>query len=183
MMGGFPGMNPFGRIQAESKIAEKFPAEFAAAVKQMNEAEKTMAALAEKAEVNLPASFETQVRMLQEKEPVLMAEVRKKFSSDPRAAMAALRSLAEKYGVKLSGMAGGRRGGRGEWRHDAEKPAPPQGREMSRPSFSKLRAVFPGEMARYEELRRQDPGAARELLRQLSAKLMKTGKVEAGKNK
>ena len=110
-----------------------------------------------------------------------MAGIRKSAEGDPRAmmsTMAALRKLAEKHGIKLSAMPGNRGGRRGFGRGEGgfEREAVPPKRDMSRPSFSKLRAAFPEEMARYEELRRSDPGAARELLKKLSVELTKSGK-------
>ena len=54
---------------------------------------------------------------------------------------------------------------------DAAPEEKPEPRRMSNPPLRKLRTAFPEEMARYDELRQEDPAAAAKLLRELADKL------------
>lgn len=159
-------MNPFARFKAEEEIRQKFPKELEEAQKQLIEAEKKIAELAKKAKVDLPESYEGKLRQLQAKQP---AEFGKLVAEEnPRKAMAGIRELAKANGIEFGGMNAPRRGGRPEFgREGAREDAP---RRSGRVDMNKLRRMYPEEMAKLDELRKSDPEAFRNGLRELVRK-------------
>ncbi|WP_294481354.1 hypothetical protein [uncultured Victivallis sp.] len=169
--GGMMGAPVNPRAEAEAKIKEKFPEEFAAIEKMRAEAEAKLQELAKKAGVEIPKTMSEQLAELKAKYPKEMAEIEELGKTDRRAAFQKIRELAEKAGIKLSmpGM-GGRPGmpGRGNGSDDAPSPPP---RENPMRQLRLLRQKFPEEMAEVDRLRRSDPAAARAKTRELLKKL------------
>lgn len=167
MMMGAP-VNP--RAEAEAKIKEKFPEEYAAVEKMRAEAEAKLQELAKKAGVEIPKTMTEQLAELKAKFPKEMAEIEELGKTDRRAAFQKIRELAEKAGVKLTMPdMGGRPGMPG--RNGSEDAPPPPPRENPMRQLRLLRQKFPEEMAEIDRLRRSDPEAARTKTRDLLKKL------------
>ena len=165
-MGGMGGMgmmrrfNPLRRFVAESQIKSKFPAEYAAADKELLAAAEKIDELAKKAKVTLPVSTELRMRQLRAKAPEDFAKLEEQSESDPRSVFGSLRDLAEKNGVTLyentGNGAGPGRGGR-DGRDGEARPARPSGRENPAQMMRKLRRKYPEEMKEIEALRSENP--------------------------
>ena len=168
---GMMGIPVDPRAEAEAKIKEKFPEEYAAVEKLRAEAEAKLQELAKKAGVEIPKTLSEQLAELKAKYPKEMAEIEELGKTDRRAAFQKTRELAEKAGIQLSmpGM-GGRPGmpGRGDNSDDAPPPPP---RENPMRQLRLLRQKFPKEMAEVDRLRRSDPEAARAKTQELLEKL------------
>ena len=168
------GGSPLETLTIDAKLREKFPNEFAAAVRELTAAEDKLNQLAERAGVKYPTNFISQLRRLRDKAPERFAAIEAKAAEEPREAMRELFELAREQNVELGmPMMRGRRGGRGNpdgrgGDFAEEKPAP---RKLSTPPLRKLREKFPEEMRRYESLRQEDPAAATKLLRELAERL------------
>lgn len=175
--GNFPGRGDrpgrgggmMEQIAADGKIRAKFPEEYTAVVNELNAAEDKLYQLAERAEVKYPRNMMSQFRRLREKAPEKFAEIESRAADEPREAMRELFELAEANGIELAMPM--MRGGRGPRGGDAAPEEKPEPRRMSNPPLRKLRTAFPEEMARYDELRQEDPAAAAKLLRELADKL------------
>lgn len=177
--GGFGGMmarmNPLARFRAEEEIRQKFPKELDEALKQLAEAEKKVAELAKKAKVELPESNDSKLRQIQAKKPAEFAKLVKE--EDFRKVFTGLRELAEEVGVEFGGMMGPRqRGPRGP------EGARPESSRRRGPDMARLRRMYPEEMKKLEELRREDPAAFRKGLMELMKKAQEQ-KSEAGQKK
>jgi len=174
---GRGGATPFAQLAADAKIRKEFPQEFDAVNAELCAAEEKLRKLAERAGVNYPQNFSTAIRKLRVSDPGRMAEIERMADDDPRGAFRALGELAAERNVELGFSAmRGRRGGGGGGRpgEEMEKPAP---RRLNNPPLRKLRETFPEEMKKYNELRQEDPAAAKKLLLELTEKLNK-GKSE-----
>ncbi|MBQ9502702.1 MAG: hypothetical protein IJU70_11140 [Lentisphaeria bacterium] len=159
-MGGMGGMgmmrrfNPLRRFVAESQIRSKFPAEYAAADKELLAAAEKIDELAKKAKVTLPVSTELRMRQLRARAPEDFARLEEQSESDPRAVFGGLRELAEKNGVTLYENAGN---GPGPGRGGEVRAGRPSGRENPMQMVRKLRRKYPEEMKEIEALRSEDP--------------------------
>jgi len=156
-MGMMRRFNPLRRFVAESQIKSKFPAEYAAADKELLAAAEKIDELAKKAKVTLPVSTELRMRQLRAKAPEDFAKLEEQSESDPRSVFGGLRDLAEKNGVTLYENAGngpgpGRGGREGEVRRER-----PQGRENAGQMIRRLRRKYPEEMKEIEALRSENP--------------------------
>jgi len=176
--GGRGGGNPLAQLSADGKIRKAFPEEFDAVSREMIASEEKMQKLAERAGVKYQPNFASQLRKLRIAAPEKMAEIERLAEDDPRAAFRELGELAQAQGIELASpmMRGGRRGGGGRFQREEE--AKPEPRQIKNPPLRKLRETFPEEMKKYEELRQEDPAAAKKLLLELAEKLNagKTGK-------
>lgn len=172
------------RAEAEAKIKEKFPTEYAEIEKLRADADAKLKELAVKAGIELPKTYAEVIAEIKTKFPKEMAEFEELQKTDRMAAFRKLRELAEKAGVSLprpGGMGGpgmGGMGGPGAGREDADQP-PPRVNPMQQ--LRELRQKYPKEMAEIEELRKTDPAAARVKMQQLAAKLEAEKAAEAGK--
>ena len=165
------GINPMTMLVVDGKIRKAFPQEFDAVTRELCAAEERLHTLAERAGVQYPQDFSSTIRKLRIAAPDKMAEIEQLAAEDPRGAFRALSELAREQGLGMTSMfgRGGRRGGddrRG--RDEIEKPEP---RRISTAPLRKLREAFPEEMKRYEELRQEDPAAAKKLLLELNDRL------------
>ena len=97
--GGMMGAPVNPRAEAEAKIKEKFPEEFAAIEKMRAEAEAKLQELAKKAGVEIPKTMSEQLAELKAKYPKEMAEIEELGKTDRRAAFQKIRELAEKAAV------------------------------------------------------------------------------------
>lgn len=165
-MGGMGAMNgTSARKEAEDSIKAKFPAEFAAYEKKIEENRTYLKDLAKKAKVTLPADFSD------------LAFIRKKYAAqlqglDFRASMEKLRELAEKEGYAMGGGNSGRYGHSGRMGNQENTssalPPPPPKRDFSRNQLArKVRERFPAEWNEYITLRKSDKAAAEKKLEEL----------------
>lgn len=149
--GGMNRMNPAQkRAEAEAKIAEKFPAEYAAYKKAVEENRTKLKELAAKTGIKLPATSED------------MAFVSKKYEKELQELswqerFTKLRELLEKEGYEISfGPSAGFREGM-----TPKKPAPPAKRDFSRNDLArKAKQQYPEEWQEFIELNRKDKKAA-----------------------
>ena len=174
------GINPLTQLVIDGKIRKAFPQEFDAINREFCAVEEKLEKLAERAGVQYPQSFHNQLHKLRAAAPEKMAEIEKLAAEDPRGAFRALNELAQEQGIDIAapgmrGRRGGERQGRGPRR---EEEPPPEPRRLSTPPIRKLREAFPEEMKRYDELRQEDPAAAKKLLLELNERLKQrqTGK-------
>jgi len=163
---GRGGINPLTQLVIDGKIRKAFPQEFDAINREFCTVEEKLEKLAERAGVQYPQSFHNQLHKLRVAAPEKMAEIEQMAADDPRGAFRALNELAREQGVDIAapgmrGRRGGERSGRGPRR---EEEAPPEPRRITTPPVRKLREAFPEEMNRYDELRHEDPEAAKKLL-------------------
>ena len=168
--------NPLAQLAADGKIRSAFPAEFDAVTREMCAAEEKMRKLAERAGVTYQPNFSSQLRKLRVAAPEKLAEIERTAEDDPRAAFRELNELAREQGIEIAAPM--MRGRRGEGRPPRDGEAKPEPRRIKNPPLRKLRETFPGEMKKYEELRQEDPAAAKKLLLELTEKLnaRQTGK-------
>jgi len=185
-MGGMGGMgmmrrfNPLRRFVAESQIKSKFPAEYAAADKELLAAAEKIDELAKKAKVTLPVSTELRMRQLRAKAPEDFAKLEEQSESDPRSVFGGLRELAEKNGVTLYENAGNGAGpGRGGREGEARRERP-QGRENAGQMIRRLRRKYPEEMKEIEALRSENP---KEFSRRLQELNRRYAQENAGEKK
>lgn len=162
-----PEANP--RAEAEAKIKEKFPGEYAAVEKMRADAEAKLQELAKKAGVEIPKTMTEQLAELKAKYPKEMAEIEELRKTDMRAAFQKTRELAEKAGIKLEMGRMGSRPAAGRGDGADEVPPPPRMNPMQQ--LRQLREKFPKEMAEIDELRRSDSAAARTKMQELVKKL------------
>ncbi|MBR2364921.1 MAG: hypothetical protein IKA79_06955 [Lentisphaeria bacterium] len=163
---GGPRMNNAGqkRTEVEAKIAEKFPAEYAAYKKAVEENRLKLKDLAAKSGEKLPANAEE------------MAFVTKKYEKELeglqwRERFAKLRELLEKEGYEFSF---GFSGTPGSFRSPADtpRPAPPPKRDFSRNELArKAKQQYPEEWQEYMLLNRKDKQAAKAKLEELLKKV------------
>lgn len=159
--GGFmrgPRTNP--RAEAEKKLKELYPAEYAEILKLREEAEKKLQELAKKANITLPAlpkSFEERMEELKKKYPKEMAEIEALQKTDRRAAFAKLRALMEKDGIAPGGAPG-------------TEETPPPVRENPNRKLREVQRKYPEEWKKIQALRRTDPAKARQMTRELMQK-------------
>lgn len=172
---GRGGTSPMLLLIADGKVRKAFPQEFDAINRELCAAEEKLEKLAERAGVKYPQDFTATLRKLRAAAPEKMAEIEQLAAEDPRRAFRELGELAREQGIGFAapGGRGGRRGddrGRGRGRDEIEKPEP---RRINSVPIRKLREEFPEEMKRYEELRQEDPAAAKKLLLELNERLNK----------
>jgi len=100
--GGFGGMM-LNRISKEAEIEAKYKEEYTAIAKQMIDAEKKLAELAKKANVELPSETNMVLRQLKMEYPAEFDAIRKKMQSRETMfeGMNDLQKLAEKENLKL----------------------------------------------------------------------------------
>jgi hypothetical protein len=165
------GINPMTQLVIDGKIRKAFPQEFDAVNRELCAAEEKLEKLAERAGVQYPQNFHNQLHKLRAAAPEKMAEIELLAAENPREAFRALNELAQERGIDIAmGMRsrrGGDRPGRGPRREEEAKPEP---RQLGT-SIRKLREAFPEEMKRYDELRQEDPAAAKKLLLELNDRL------------
>lgn len=173
---GMARVSPLARFKAEKEMSRKFPKEFAEAEKQLLEAEKKIQELAKKAKVDLPVSFESKMRELKSKQPAAFDKLLEE--QDFRKAARDMRELAKANGIDL-GMQGGRpRGMMGPGMRERGGDAAPQAPMRRRgPSISRLRRLYPAEMAKLEELRKTDPAAYRAGIAKLNEQMEKSAEA------
>ena len=162
---GFNGMRQDPRTEAEKKLKELYPAEYAEVQKLRDDAEKKLQELAKKANITLPAppkSMSERMDELKKKYPKEMAEFEELQKTDRRAAFAKLRTLMEKEGMTFG----------------------PQGRnpeakmrENPNRKLKEIRKKYPEEWKKIQNVRKSDPGKARTMTRELMQKYDK----ESGK--
>ena len=167
---GNRGSTLLTRLAADGKIRAEYPAEFSAVDREIAAAEAKMTALAAKAGVDYPPSLEGQLRILRAKAPDKLAAIENKAATTPREAVSDLIRLAAEEKVLLPMAARGERGRRNRQPGEMDEGNPPM-RNIRRSPLRQLREKFPEEMKRYEELRRENPSAAADLLRELAKKL------------
>ena len=184
--GGFGGQRPGGfqggmmgnrqRTEAEAKIKEKFPQEYAAIEKQRETAEEQLQALAKKADVKLPLTQEAMMKKMaaiREKYKKEFEEINQLRQTDPQAARERMAEIFKQEGIEMPMMMrpgeGPRRGGdRGE--------GGPARRGNSRPNIDKIRKAYPEEMQKLDEIRREDPAKFREEFRKLAERYERENK-------
>ena len=177
MRGGFPGGNFRGgmgmrrvnpgekRAEAEKKIAEKFPAEYAAYKKAEEENRLKLKDLAAKTGIKLPANA------------VEMAVITKKYEKELsglqwQERFAKLNEILEKEGYEISS---GTFGSFGRFRNptrESPRPEAPAKRDFSRNDLArKAKQQFPEEWQEYVRLSREDKKAANAKLEELFKKV------------
>jgi len=176
---GFGGGQRFGRfqggqqrIEAEEKIKEKFPTEYAEIEKMRNKAEEQLLALAKKADVKLPMPPEAMQRKwaaIREKYKAEFEEIRKLWQSDPQAARERTAEIFRREGIEMPVMGQGFRRPGGE--NSMNTPPPPRrgnaGRDM-RQKFEQIRKAYPEEMKKIMALRQEDPQKFRQEMKKLA---------------
>jgi hypothetical protein len=160
--GQFGGRGQFGgmrmgqfsllrRYTAEKQIAQKFPAEYAAADKEFLAAVAKIEALAAKAKVTLPISMELQIRKLRAKAPEEFEQLEELAQSDPRAVFGKLRELSEKHNIPLWET-------RERSNQEHQRPAtPPPTRKSPQQIMRELSRKYPEEMKKIMALREENP--------------------------
>lgn len=152
------------RENVEAKLKEKYPAEYAEIEKLRAEADAKLQALAKKAGVQLPLTPEAMRRKMMEirtRYPKEFEEIDKLRKTDPRAAREKMQEIYRKEGIGFPAVQ--------DRRHDrfgANQPSPRRGNPMEK--FKQIRAAYPEEMKKLDELRREDPGRYREEMRKLA---------------
>ena len=166
---GFGGrggmMNPGQRrADAEAKIAEKFPREYAEYKKSTEDNRVKIKELAEKTGIKLPANAEETAYVTKKYEKELEGlQWQERFSK--------MRELMEKEGYEMGfgGFGGGfgrRDGG------SSARPEPPAKRDFSRNDLArKAKQQFPEEWEEYVKLNRTDKDAAKAKLEELLKKV------------
>lgn len=152
------GMN--SSLFAEIAIAEKYPEEYAKINAMREKYEAELAALAQKAGVELPRSMESRMRQLRKVDPAAFDAAVKTMKTSPREGMQLLNELAQKNGITLFSMRGGRPG---QPNPVGAAPAVPAAANY-RPNLGKLRQKYPEKMKEYDTLRKSDAGKAKKLL-------------------
>ena len=161
MMESMRLMGSMQRILAFETVREKFPEESAALDKVMLENEQKYAELAKKAGTELQTSLECNLIKLRLADTAGYDAAIKAIKADPRTGLPKLLELAKAKKIELVPQ---RKITMNEGRN---KEVPSSNRDIKRPDFRKLRAQFPEEMKKYEELRQQDPAKARQMLTEL----------------
>ena len=162
--GGFmrgPRTNP--RAEAEKKLKELYPAEYAEVLKLREEAEKKLQELAKKANITLPVppkSMEERMADLKKKYPKEMEEIEALQKTDPRAAFTKLRELFKKEGIGNGGT-------------QTEPAAPMRGNPNRK--LSEVRKKYPEEWKKIQDIRKTDPAKARQMTRELIQRYDKEG--------
>ena len=154
-------MGSMRRILAFETIREKFPEESAALDKAMLENEQKYVELAKKAGTELQTTLECNLIKLRLADAAGYDAAIKAIKADPRTGLPKLLELAKAKNIELLPQ---RKITMNEGRN---KEVPSSNRDIKRPDFRKLRAQFPEEMKKYEELRQQDPAKARQMLTEL----------------
>ena len=166
--GGRPGGRGFNmqrfnpRAEAEKKLKEQYPTEFAEIEKLRAEAEEKLKALAKKANIELPEapkSMEERMADLKKKYPKEMEEIEALRKKDPRASFMKLRELMMKEnGGKMPG---------GENR--------PAMRENQQKVLRDAQKKYPEDWKEIQRLRKSDPAKARQKTKDLIEKFKKEG--------
>ncbi|MDR0933180.1 MAG: hypothetical protein LBM70_09215 [Victivallales bacterium] len=157
------------RADAEAKIKEKFPEEYAQVEKMRADAEAKLRELAKKAGVEIPKTMQEQLAELKVKYPKEMTEIDELRKTDMWAAMRKTQELAEKAGITLN--TGRRGGGTPGFGRDNNTDTPPAPRVNQLNLLKQLRERFPAQMSEIDALRKTDPAAARKKMKELSDKL------------
>lgn len=163
---GMARMNPGEkRAEAEKKIAEKFPAEYAAYKKSVEESRNKIKDLAVKSGIKLPANAGE------------MAFVTKKYEKELsnlqwNERFAKLREFLEKEGYEMSFGSFSGSFNRPRSTMDPPPPAQPAKRDFSRNALArKVKQQFPEEWQEYVRLSREDKKAANAKLEELFKKV------------
>ena len=155
-----PRQNP--RAEAEKKLKEQYPAEYAEIEKLRAEAEEKLKALAKKANIELPEapkSMEERMADLKKKYPKEMEEIEALRKTDPRASFMKLRELMMKEnGGKMPG---------GENR--------PAMRENQQKVLRDAQKKYPEDWKEIQRVRKSDPAKARQMTKDLIEKFKKEG--------
>ncbi len=163
MNGMSPAQDP--RAEAEAKIKEKFPAEYAEIVKQRKALEEKLQTLAGKAEVKLPLSEEARREKMENfrtKYASELSEIETLRKSDPRGAMEKMRALLEKEGLGMPFIMHSRRSFRGNGfgafgDKTQESDSPPPRVNRMEAMREELKARYPEKFAQVESLREENP--------------------------
>ena len=154
------GARPNPRAEAEKKLKEQFPAEFAEIEKLRAEAEEKLKALAKKANIELPEapkSMEERMADLKKKYPKEMEEIEALRKTDPRAAFTKLRELMMKEnGGKVPG---------GENR--------PAMRANQQKILKDAQKKYPEDWKEIQRIRKTDPAKARQMTKDLIEKFQR----------
>ena len=164
-------MNVAQRVLAFEAIREKFPKETAELDKAILESEAKYAELAKKAEIEVPASLEGNLLKLRAADTAAYTAAIKAIKENPRQNFSKLVELAKKHNIELFPAR------KMPMREGRNVEAPNKSRNVNRPDFKKLQKDFPEEMKKYNELKKDDPAKARELLKEL------VKRAESGKDK
>ena len=159
------------RVLAFEAIREKFPKETAELDKAILESEAKYAELAKKAEIEVPASLEGNLLKLRAADTAAYTAAIKAIKENPRQNFSKLVELAKKHNIELFPAR------KMPMREGRNVEAPNKSRNVNRPDFKKLQKDFPEEMKKYNELKKDDPAKARELLKEL------VKRAESGKDK
>ena len=154
------------RAEAEKKLKELYPKEYAEVQKLRDDAEKKLQELAKKANITLPAlpkSMSERMEELKKKYPKEMAEYEELQKTDRRAAWAKIRALMEKEGMTF--------GPRGE----NNRQATPM-RENPNRKLKEVQKKYPEEWKKIMQIRKSDPAKARTMTIELLRKYEKESK-------
>ena len=156
------------RAEAEKKLKEQYPAEWAEIQKLRDEAEKKLQELAKKAGVELPEppkSMEERMADLKKKYPAEYAEYENLLKIDRRAAFGKFREMMMKeHNSSNSGTSA-----------PAAPPVPK--RENAGRQIAELQRKYPAEWAEIQTIRKRDPEKAKQMIRDL----LKKAETESGK--
>ena len=176
-MGGSPFAALAAKVDALKVIRQQFPKEYGEIAASRSASEKQLKELAEKAKVELSESMESAVLKLYFINPDAVERIASSMQGDgAREAMRELFQLMKDNGIKVAMPQRGNRGGNGGFNGGfggGRDGGNPEARSVGRPPLERLRRQFPEDMARYEQLRSEDPKAARQLLNDLVQKLGK----------
>ena len=164
-------MNVAQRVLAFEAIREKFPKETAELDKAILESEAKYAELAKKAEIEIPASLEGNLLKIRNADAAAYTAAIKAIKENPRQNFSKLQDLAKKHNIELFPAR------RMPMREGRNIEAPNKSRNTQIPKMGQLRKKYPEEMKKYNELKKEDPAKAKELL----VELMK--RAESEKNK
>lgn len=159
------------RFVREAEMARKFPAEFAEVEAMREKYEAALAALAEKAEVQLPETMDSRIRKLRKNNPAEFDAAMQKMKDSPMEAMKSLQELAKRSGIELFRRPAGRGGA-----DHGENAMVKQVRSFNRPDMAALRRKYPEKMKEYELLRGREPAKAREFLLEIIKQDQRTEK-------
>ena len=156
------------RTEAEARIKEKFPKEFAEIDKQRENAEEQLQALAKKADVKLPLTQEAMMKKMatiREKYKKEFEEINKMRQTDPQGARERTAEIFKQEGIEMPPMMPMMRGGQRPG-GDREPPQARRGNPMQK--IAEIRKAYPEEMQKLEEIRREDPARYRQELKKLA---------------
>ena len=168
MAGG--GMNT-ERTKAESELAKKAPEDFAVLVKEREALEAKFQALAKKNDVKLPLTAEArraQMEAFNKKYEKELAGIREQMKTDPKGAMEKMRALMKAEGIEFAMPTRAMRDTK-DAKADGEAKAAPRA-NRNQEMRQAVKKAYPDEFRKMEELRRDNPQEARELMKKLMDK-------------